>query len=80
MEQFLIRTIFISTVSLGQVEYRFHDSLVVLYKKKILFAKVNEEDLYVLSTEGNFIRINKLLGRDNISLNLKQAYRNYCQT
>ncbi len=49
MEQFSIRTIFISAVSQGEVEYRFHDSFVALYKERILFAKVNVAILVLLS-------------------------------
>ncbi len=49
MEQFSIRTIFISAVSQGEVEYRFHGSFVDLYKERILFVKVNVAILVLLS-------------------------------
>lgn len=57
--------------SIGQMEYRMHDKFIGIYRKGILFAKVQAETIHLLNNQGTFIKIDK---EGNIQDKLKQAY------
>ena len=57
--------------SIGQVEYRMHEQFTGIYRKGILFAKIQAEELYLLNYPNTFIKIDK---KEDIKDKLKQAY------
>lgn len=74
MEKHLIRTILMAMTSIGKVEYRIKDEFTGFYRDKILFAKVQEEELYFLNSNGMFVRFEQPLDRLDIHANLATAY------
>lgn len=46
MEKHLIRTILTSLASIVKVEYRIKDEFTGFYRGKVLFAKIQQEELY----------------------------------
>ena len=74
MEQHLIRTILTSMASIGKVEYRIKDEFTGFYRGKVLFAKVQQEELYFLNGNGSFVKFKQPVDRSNIHINLARAY------
>ena len=74
MEKHLIRTIPMAMTSIGKVEYRIKDEFTGFYRDKILFAKVQEEELYFLNSNGRFVKFEQPLDRLDIHANLATAY------
>ena len=74
MEQHLIRTILTSMASIGKVEYRIKDCFTGFYRGKVLFAKVQQEELYFLNDNGSFVKFEQPIDRLNIRFNLATAY------
>lgn len=74
MEKHLIRTILMAMTSIGKVEYRIKDEFTGFYRDKILFAKVQEEELYFLNSNGMFVKFEQTLDRLDIHANLATAY------
>ena len=74
MEKHLIRTILMAMTSIGKVEYRIKDEFTGFYRDKILFAKVQEEELYFLNSNGMFVKFEQPLDGLDIHANLATAY------
>jgi len=74
MEQHLIRTILTSMASIGKVEYRIKDGFTGFYRGKVLFAKVQQKELYFLNDNGSFVKFEQPIDRLNIRFNLATAY------
>lgn len=60
--------------SIGKVEYSIKDEFTGFYRDKILFAKVQEEELYFLNSNGRFVKFEQPLDRLDIHANLATAY------
>ena len=74
MEQHLIRTILAAMASIGKVEYRIKDECTGFYRGKVLFAKLQQEELYFLNNNGSFAKFDQSLDKSNIRCNLATAY------
>lgn len=74
MEKHLIRTILTTMTSIGKVEYRIKEEFTGFYRGKILFAKVQQEELYFLNSNGTFVKFEQPLDRPSIFSNLATAY------
>ena len=74
MKKNLIRTILTAMTSIGTVEYRIKDEFTGFYKGKILFAKVQQDELYFLNSNGSFIKFKQPVDRSSIFFNLGTAY------
>ena len=74
MEQHLIRTILTTMTSIGKVEYRIKNEFTGFYKGKVLFAKVQQEELYFLNENGSFVKFEQPIAKSNIRFNLARAY------
>ena len=74
MEQHLIRTILTTMTSIGKVEYRIKNEFTGFYKGKVLFAKVQQEELYFLNENGSFVKFEQPIDKPNIRFNLARAY------
>lgn len=60
--------------SIGKVEYRIKDEFTGFYRDKVLFAKVQEEELYFLNSNGLFVKFEQSIDVMNIYPNLATAY------
>lgn len=58
MEKHLIRTILMAMTSIGKVEYRIKDEFTGFYRDNILFAKVQEEELYFKIVMEDLLNLN----------------------
>lgn len=56
--------------SIGRVEYRVKEEFIGFYRGKILFAKVQQEELYFLNDNGSFVKFEQPVDQSNIHLNL----------
>ena len=74
MENHLIRTILTTMTSIGKVEYRIKDEFTGFYRGKVLFAKVQQEELYFLNDNGSFVKFEQPVDKSNIRFNLASAY------
>ena len=74
MEKHLIRTILTTMTSIGKVEYRIKEEFTGFYRGKILFAKVQQEELYFLNSNGMFVKFKQPVDRPSIFSNLATAY------
>jgi hypothetical protein len=74
MEQHLIRTILAAMAPIGKVEYRIKDECTGFYRGKVLFAKLQQEELYFLNNNGSFAKFDQSLDKSNIRCNLATAY------
>jgi hypothetical protein len=74
MEKRLIRTILTAMTSIGKVEYRIKDEFTGFYRGKVLFAKVQQEELYFLNGNGSFVKFGQPIDKSNIRFNLATAY------
>ena len=74
MENHLIRTILTTMTSIGKVEYRIKDEFTGFYRGKVLFAKVQQEELYFLNGNGSFVKFEQPVDKSNIRFNLATAY------
>ena len=74
MEKHLIRTILTSLASIGKVEYRIKDEFTGFYRGKVLFSKIQQEELYFLNSNGMFVKFEQPVDRPSIFSNLATAY------
>jgi hypothetical protein len=74
MEKHLIRTILTSLASIGKVEYCIKDEFTGFYRGKVLFAKIQQEELYFLNSNGMFVKFEQPVDRPSIFSNLATAY------
>ncbi|WPX99061.1 hypothetical protein Megpolyxen_00927 [Candidatus Megaera polyxenophila] len=74
MEKRLIRTILTAMTSIGKVEYRIKDEFTGFYRGKVLFAKVQQEELNFLNNNGSFVKFDQPVDRSNIRCNLAAVY------
>ena len=74
MEKYLIRTILTAMASMGKVEYRIKDGFAGFYRGKVLFAKVQQEELYFLNGNESFVKFEQPVEGLNIYANLATAY------
>ena len=70
MQSFSVKSILQSLSSIGQVEYRFSNTKIELYKEKTLFAEIVEDNIYIINQQGKTVRYTA-----NIK-NLKQVLLN----
>lgn len=74
MEQHLVRTILAAMASIGKLEYRIKDECTDFYRGKVLFVKLQQEELYFLNNNGSFVKFDQPVDRSNIRCNLAAAY------
>jgi hypothetical protein len=74
MEKHLIRTILMVMTSIGKVEYHIKDEFIGFYRGKVLFAKIQQEELYFLNSNGMFVKFEQPVDRPSIFSNLATAY------
>ena len=56
MEKHLIRAILTVIASIGKVEYPIKDGFTGLYRGKVLFAKVQQQELCFLNGNDSFVK------------------------
>ena len=51
-----------------------HKECTGFYRGKVLFAKLQQEELYFLNNNGSFVKFDQPVDRSNIHCNLATAY------
>ncbi len=72
MLSFSVKSILQSLSSIGQVEYRFSDAKIELYKEKTLFAEIVEDNIYIINQQGKTVKYTANI--ENLKPALLNAY------
>jgi|JI6StandDraft_1071083.scaffolds.fasta_scaffold11304_2 hypothetical protein len=54
--------------------FRIKDEFTGFYRGKVLFTKVQQEELYFLNDNGSFVKFKQPVDRSSIHINLARAY------